>query len=254
MINIIRNRTISPRPFRRIKPVMVLLACFINGPLHAQTFGAEPDNPNKLHQRASTQMQQGNYAIAYCIWRPMAEHNDSRAQYNIGWMYHNGYGLAIDDETAFFWWIKSSAAGNTNAEYALGDLYLLGQGVEKDLSIALGWYIAAALKDHPTARETLHSLLRKDDPISQKIFRSLLKTDWSLVGDAMQVRVDKANTRAGPGKQFKVVNTLQRGHIVIPLQQQQGWTQVGIAGLGQTAWIFSRLIEKKEKRKDASLK
>ncbi len=254
MINIIKKRYFPRRYFHRINRAMLLLAGFVLSPLHAQTTGTEPTDPDQLHQRASMQMQQGNYAIAYCIWRPMAEHNDSRAQYNIGWMYHNGYGLAIDDETAFYWWIKSSAAGNTDAEYALGDLYLLGQGVEKDLSIALGWYIAAALKGHPAALETLHSLLKKDDPISRKIFRELIKTDWSLAGDAMQVRVGKANTRAGPGKQFKVINTLQRGHIVIPLRQQQDWTQIGITGLAQTGWIFSRLIEKKEKEKDTSLK
>jgi hypothetical protein len=228
------------------------LALLFSNPLFAR-FSDEPDPQiiNEQHRRAGEQMRQGNYAIAYCIWHPMAEQNDSQAQYNIGWMYHNGYGLTIDDETAFFWWIKSAAAGNTDAEYALGDLYLQGQGVEKDLSIALGWYLSAAQKGHLAARETLQALLINDQPEAQKLFSILLKSDWSILGEAMQINVDRANTRSGPGKQFKVVSTLERGHVVIPLRQQKDWTQIGITGLGKTAWIFNRLIGKLSVQQDS---
>jgi len=242
MINIIKNLYIPPFSNSRFALSLLLSLYLFSAPTAAR-FSDEPD-PQQQHQLASEQMQLGNYAIAYCIWQPMAEHDDNQAQYNIGWMYHNGYGLSIDDETAFYWWIKSAAAGNTDAEYALGDLFLQGQGVDKDLSIALGWYISAALKGHQAARETLLALLINEDDLTRNIFNTLLKSDWSILGNPMQVSVDKANTRSGPGKQFKVVKTLQRGHIVIPLRQQDGWTQIGITGLGKTAWIFSRLIGK----------
>ena len=44
---------------------------------------------------ASLAVKKGNYAIAYCIWNSLAESNDAEALYNLGWLYHNGYGLAI---------------------------------------------------------------------------------------------------------------------------------------------------------------
>jgi len=244
MINIIKN-LYSPLSRRQRLFYTLVLLCILPLTPSKAGFNAAPTRINKtLHQRASEQMQQGNYAIAYCIWHPLAEQNDREAQYNIGWMYHNGYGLMIDDESAFFWWIKSAAAGNTDAEYALGDLYRQGQGVEQDLSIALGWYVSAALKGHQAARETLLALLKEDNKSTRKMLKSLLKSNWSIFDNAMQVKVDKANTRSGPGKQFKITTTLQRGHIVIPLHQQDGWTEIGITGMAKTAWIFSRLIEK----------
>ncbi len=245
MINIIKNRL----PVAAWLPVWIAtLTCLLIlfSPALQAEFFTSSESPQQRHARASEQMQFGNFAIAYCIWQPMAEADDPAAQYNLGWMYHNGYGLTIDDETAFYWWIKSAAAGNVDAEYALGDLYLQGLGVEKDLFIALGWYISAALKGHEPARETLLTLLTEQHPKTMGMFKILLRSDWSILGQPMQVRVDKANTRNGPGKQFKVITTLQHGHRVIPIRQQDSWTQVGITGLGKTAWIFSRLLGKIE--------
>ncbi len=212
--------------------------------LQAQYLSQRDHDPASRHQQASKAMQLGNYAIAYCIWQPLAEHGDNRAQYNIGWMYHNGYGLAISDEQALYWWLKAASTGSTDALFALGDLYANGQGVEKNMPIALGWYIAASLKGHGPAQETLLSLLTHDDKLASRTFQLLLKTDWAVLGETMEVNVEKANTRKGPNKSYQVVSTLRKGHPVIPLKQQDGWTYIGITGLGKTAWIFSRLISK----------
>lgn len=246
------NATLPPsRASWRSSPMaaLLILQLFLtSSPLQAQFVGRPAPSDEQLHTEASLAMQQGNYAIAYCIWQPMATNGDSRAQYNIGWMYHNGYGLSINDEQAFSWWLSSAASGDADSHFALGDLYLQGQGVEKDLSIALGWYISAALKGHEPSQEALMSLLSNDDgSLAQDTFQLLLQTDWSILGDAMQVKVDKANTRRGPDKSYQVVVTLEKGHTVIPLREQNGWTHIGITGLtgkGQTAWIFSSLLGK----------
>ncbi|MBT3203776.1 MAG: SH3 domain-containing protein [Gammaproteobacteria bacterium] len=222
---------------------LTLLFFLLSGQLHAQFFSHQQQT-DKLDLKARSAMQQGNYAIAYCIWEPLAQQGNSSAQYNIGWMYHNGYGLSINDEKALNWWLKSATTGDANSHYALGDLYSQGLGVEKNLPIALGWYISAALKGHEPAKETLMALLSSNNELAQNTFQLLLKTDWSLLGDTMQVNVDKANTRRGPDKSYKVVATLERGHNVIPLREQNGWTYIGITHTGKTAWIFSRLISK----------
>jgi TPR repeat protein len=213
-------------------------------PAFAQFINSNNQNNEFSHQQARLAMQDGNYAVAYCIWQPMARNGDNIAQYNLGWMYHNGYGLSINDENALYWWLKAASTGSADAHFALGDLYANGQGVEKNMAIALGWYISAALKNHIPARETLLELMTSEDKFAVRTFELLLQSDWSLLGETMEISVDKANLRSGPDKSYKVVTTLKLGHVLIPLKQQNGWTQVGITGQGRTAWIFSRLIRK----------
>ena len=196
----------------------------------------------QLHDKAVLSMQAGNYAMAYCIWQPLADAGDSLAQYNIGWMFHNGYGLSIDDETALFWWLKAALSGHADAHFALGDLYANGQGVEKSIPIAIGWYISAAMMDHEPARETLMNLLISDNDMAIQAFELLLTADWSLFGEPMQIAVERANTRSGPGIQYEVVITLDKDHPVIPLREQNGWTLVGITSVGKTAWVFNKLL------------
>ena len=223
--------------------LMALLIALISSPLHAQFFSSKPSF-EELNNKAKAAMKLGDYAIAYCIWEPLAQDDNNSAQYNLGWMYHNGYGLSINDEKALYWWLKSAATGDPDSHYALGDLYSQGLGVEKNISISLGWYISAALKGHEPAQETLMAFLSSENSLAQKTFKLLLQSDWSLLGAPMQINVDKANTRRGPDKSYKVVATLERGHSVIPLREQNGWTYIGITGTGKTAWIFSRLITK----------
>ena len=199
---------------------------------------------DELHSKAVQSMQDGNYAIAYCIWQPLADGGDSRAQYSIGWMFHNGYGLRIDDDTALYWWLKAALTGHADAHFALGDLYANGQGVEKNLPIAIGWYISAALMNHEPARETLMNLLMSENEIAINTFTTMLISDWSLFGEPMEVSVERANFRNGPGTQFNVVTTLSKGHPVIPLKESNGWTYVGITSLGKTAWIFTKLLSR----------
>ena len=47
----------------------------------------------------------GDYAEAYCLWRPLAEQGYAEAQYHLGWLYANGNGLAVDIDRALGFWI-----------------------------------------------------------------------------------------------------------------------------------------------------
>lgn len=197
------------------------------------------------HSAAVTAMQQGNFAVAYCIWQPLATDGDPRAQYNLGWMYHNGYGLRIDDQKAFELWLEAAQRGSIDALAALGDLYADGLGVERNQSIALGFYISAAIKSHEIARETLLAYLDSDQPEVLQTFKHILQSnEWPALGNVMAVGVVRANTRQGPGVNFPIVATLDKDHPIIPLRVEQDWTYVGIPGIGKTAWIFTSLIAK----------
>lgn len=232
------------KPVRLVSLGITCLLFFTSTDTFAQYLTHRDPQIETLHQKAGNAMQQGNYAIAFCIWQPLATEGDNRAQYNIGWMYHNGYGLSINDEIALYWWLKAASTGSADAHFALGDLYASGQGVEKNMAIALGWYISASLKDHIPARETLMTLLNSDDRLAIKTFQTLLQNNWSIFGDTMEIGVDRANTRRGPATSYQIVATLERGHPVIPIKEKDGWTYIGITGLGKTAWVFSSLIAK----------
>ncbi len=234
------------------------------------------------HIKAEQAMSEGNFAIAYCLWDPLAKKGDSKAQFNIGWMFHNGYGLAIDDSKALDWWLKAAEQGYTEAFYTLADLYLAGFGVEKDKDIAMGWYIAASELGHELSLETIHALRYRKDKHSQKYFSKLLyegwflnlalkgnkeslsivlslasKTDkksrtyfsailkehWSLFGNKTRVKVARANVRKGPGTQYKIITSLAQDDELVVLSTQGNWTQVGLFKTGEVAWVFSKLLE-----------
>lgn len=53
----------------------------------------------------------GDYATALKLWKPLAESGDAEAQYNLGWMYDNGYGLLQDHKRAHMWYNISRSNG-----------------------------------------------------------------------------------------------------------------------------------------------
>ena len=121
-------------------------------------------------------MREGNFAEAYCMLRPLAVSGDAEAQYNIGWMYLNGYGLAINDSLALEWWQRAADQGYTDASFSLAMLYSLGDGqVKKDPDLALDYYLAAMDDDHEDAILIVKSMLLRDD----KTIRLRLNTRFS---------------------------------------------------------------------------
>ncbi len=249
---------------------------------HTNSF-AQFESPNRLeltHTKAEKAMSEGNFAIAYCLWSPLANDGDKRSQFNIGWMYHNGYGLTINDDQALSWWLKAAEQGYLDALFALADLYLAGFGVEKDNDIAMGWYIAAAERGHEAALEIIHalsfrtdkrskkyhqklifddwhlklalkgnieskkilrSLAVKPDKKSKKYFSYLVKNHWSILGKVIQIKVERANVRGGPGTQYKIISSLKQGDQLLAISKQGNWSQVAIIESGEIVWVFSKL-------------
>lgn len=263
-----------------IKSIIIfLLLLSSNNILAASSWNKSND---KIHKNAEKAMSEGNFAIAYCLWEPLAQEGNSKAQFNIGWMYHNGYGLAINDSTALSWWLKSAEQGNTDAFYTLADLYLAGFGVDKDKDVAMGWYIAAAERGHEASLEIIHALPQRKDKLSKKYYSDLISSHWylkeALKGDKkslqiitslasssdvkkqqylsnafknnwgifepkMRIKVARANVRRGPSTQHKIITSLSQDHELVKLSSKGNWTQIGIQGSGEIAWVFNSLIE-----------
>jgi hypothetical protein len=205
------------------------------------------DGDTALLQEIASAIQQGNFAEAYYLWRPRAEAGNAEAQYGIGWMYHNGYGLAISDDEAIAWWEQASNQGHVDATFALGMLYGLGEGaaVQRNMQLAVSYYHRAAREGHEDARLLLRTLMAEGDSNALQLMQTLLSEGRAgEVTMPAAVQSSKANIRKGPGTQYKVMTSLQQGHPLLPLKREGRWLLVGIKGKAYTGWIHDSLIEK----------
>jgi uncharacterized protein len=196
---------------------------------------------------AVTAMRSGDFAEAYCMMRPLAEKGDADAQYNIGWMYMNGYGLRVNDSLALEWWQKAADQGHSDASFSIGMLYSLGDGeIAKDSDAAIDYYLVAAIDGHEDAIAILKSMmLRNDEAINERL-HSIIKDHESLFGIKRQVKATKLNARKGPSIESKVMTRLLQGEVVLELDKQQKWSQVVVLGdddIEQTVWVYNPLLE-----------
>ena len=189
-------------------------------------------------------MRAGNFAEAYCVLKPYAESGDAEAQYNIGWMYLNGYGLAMNDSLALEWWQRESDQGYIDATFSIAMLYSLGEGqVKKDMELAIDYYLMAVEDGHEDAIMIVRSMLARNDKAISKRKQGIIKTYGYLLGPLFDVKVKRANLRKGPTLEDKIVSVLETGVTMVELSAKGKWKQVGILNSGDVAWIYSTLIQ-----------
>ncbi|MDX9859274.1 MAG: hypothetical protein RBS99_00010 [Rhodospirillales bacterium] len=84
------------------------------------------------------------YEKALSLFSKLGDQGNSKAQYYLGLMHENGYGLPKDFAKAADWYRKSASQGYAPAQECLGDLYLVGKGLPQDNNMAAKWYRKAA--------------------------------------------------------------------------------------------------------------
>jgi V8-like Glu-specific endopeptidase len=97
----------------------------------------------------------GDYAAAHEFLRPLADNGDIRAQFNLGQLYANGWGVRRDYAEAVAWYRKAADQGLATAQYNLGVAYANGDGVLQDDAEAVRWYRLAADQGYPAAQFNL---------------------------------------------------------------------------------------------------
>ena len=80
---------------------------------------------------------------------------DVDAQFNLGVMYVNGYGVRQDYVKVREWYEKAAAQGNARAQFNLGNLYVNGEGVRQDYVKAREWYEKSAAQGSAEAQFNL---------------------------------------------------------------------------------------------------
>ena len=86
----------------------------------------------------------GDYETAVQLLRPFAEQGNASAQYNLGAMYDQGWGVPQDYAEAVKWYRMAAEQGDAWAQVVLGVRYANGEGVPQDYVLAHMWCNIAA--------------------------------------------------------------------------------------------------------------
>lgn len=187
----------------------------------------------------------GNYAEAFCDWRPLAEQGYAEAQYHLGWLYANGNGLAVDIEKALDYWRKAARQGHADAQFAIGLALTTGEGMDRDLDAAVGWYLKAARQGHQDARDILIRLNGDGAIDLMKSHPEIADEAW--FGWTAEVTGERINVRGGPGTRHKIVARLDKGSTVRVIGRRGDWYMVVLPaddapGDENIAWIYKTLV------------
>ncbi len=106
-------------------------------------------------KKALAAYQAGRYKEAFKIWLPLAQKKDANAQFNLGLLYRNGYGVKQNDRKALTWFSHAAQQGLLDAQYNTGLMYMEGRGVAVSKIEAFNWWELAASKGHAGAQHNL---------------------------------------------------------------------------------------------------
>lgn len=86
----------------------------------------------------------GDYETAMAQWQELADDGFVEAQFGLGLLYANGYGVPLNDDMAIKWYMMAATQGHPQAQCNLGVMYANGWGVPQSDKDALNWYLMAA--------------------------------------------------------------------------------------------------------------
>ncbi len=81
-----------------------------------------------------------DYQKAFREYKAAAEAGQAEAQFDLGVLYAQGFGVRRDLNEAARWYRQAAEQGNAEAEFALGQMYSRGWGTPRDETDALRWF------------------------------------------------------------------------------------------------------------------
>ena len=96
-------------------------------------------------------MRRHDYAAALEIFGPLAEQGSAVAQFNLGVLFDQGYGVPQSYPLAFKWYSRAAAQGLIEAQYVTSYFYRRGRGMDQDTVRAHMWINLAASGGLPHA-------------------------------------------------------------------------------------------------------
>lgn len=160
---------------------LILLLMLSLAPLFstAGMFDSSKDDQLKI-QSGLEALKLKNYAEAFYHWKDLAEKGNPDAQYHIGWMYANGYGVGVDLPLAMSWWEKAAASEHAASQFSLGMMYMTGDGktIKKDVDEAIQWHMKSADNGSQDARDMIRQLYQTRKAAVLKLFPKITEKEW----------------------------------------------------------------------------
>ncbi len=188
-------------------------------------------------------MENGDYAMAFCLWQPLARLGHPDAQYHLGWLYANGNGLNVDVKTAVYWWQQAANNGYLDAQFAIGLAYTTGEGIKADRNEAFKWFYQAAQSGHEDARDIVKRLVAESGMNYYAQYPELKQISW--LQQTVTVTGDVVNMRSGPGTDYKIVHKAKKGEQLTKISIKDNWLEVIYDPNDdtKTAWIYEKLVK-----------
>jgi hypothetical protein len=115
---------------------------------------------------------EGDYATALAVCQPLADAGDATAQFCMGRLYANGFGVPLDDALALHWFGAAAEQGHAEAQFNLAVFHTNGWGVDMDGLEADKWYRLAAEQGFVQAQLTLARNYHKGRGVEQDLLEA----------------------------------------------------------------------------------
>jgi TPR repeat protein len=132
----------------RILVTIVAIACVTAS---LSVWRAHAGTSDDEFRRGLSAFNTGDYATALRLWRPLAEREEPRSEAGIGFMYHRGLGLGVDDREAAVWLRRAAEHGQAEGQLMLGILFYYGRGVTQSFVRAYAWCELAEISGNSDA-------------------------------------------------------------------------------------------------------
>jgi len=129
--------------------VSIRIALFL-ALLHSPVLGFSADLEKGL-----AAFNEGDYATSLAECQPLADEGVAGAQFCVGRLYANGFGVAMDDALAIKWYTLACDGGHAEARFNLGVMYANGWGVDMNWDEAARFYVLSAEQGFVPAQKAL---------------------------------------------------------------------------------------------------
>ena len=100
----------------------------------------------------------GDYETSLAECQPLADEGDRTAQFCVGRLYANGFGVAMDDALALKYYGLAAEQGHSEAQFNLGVMHSNGWGVPMNEDEGANWFRLAAEQGFVQAQTALASI------------------------------------------------------------------------------------------------
>ncbi len=100
-------------------------------------------------------------------FRKAASQGHAQSQFNLGFLYHTGHGVAQNNKEAIKWFRKAANQGNIEAQYNLGVIFFIDPGPYQNYNEALIWFLKAASQGYAPAQSNLGTMYNTGHGVDQ---------------------------------------------------------------------------------------